>query len=142
MRSLREETKFHQMWRGPSMAAPPTTTKWASRHRLHGDAVAGLEHQKLFRPVAVAADLDLAGDDIDGALLVLGDRAAGSVPALRCASANTVSHDVVTGERRPCIVPATTRSVRPLSRNSGISADGGMGEGRRRLFVLDRQRDP
>src|SRR4029077_17667979 len=30
MRSLREETKFHQMWRGPSMAAPPTTTTWAS----------------------------------------------------------------------------------------------------------------
>ena len=29
MRSLREETKFHQMWRGPSMAAPPTTASRA-----------------------------------------------------------------------------------------------------------------
>jgi hypothetical protein len=30
MRSFREETKFHQMWRGPSMAAPPITTMCAS----------------------------------------------------------------------------------------------------------------
>ena len=30
MRSLREETKFHQMWRGPSIAAPPTSTTRAS----------------------------------------------------------------------------------------------------------------
>ena len=29
-RSLREETKFHQMWRGPSMVAPPTRTTRAS----------------------------------------------------------------------------------------------------------------
>ena len=27
MRSLREDTKFHQMWRGPSMAAPPRRTR-------------------------------------------------------------------------------------------------------------------
>ena len=26
MRSLREETKFHQMWRGPSMGAPSEVT--------------------------------------------------------------------------------------------------------------------
>ncbi len=30
MRSLREDTKFHQMWRGPSIGAPPTMTKCAS----------------------------------------------------------------------------------------------------------------
>ena len=30
MRSLREETKFHQMCRGPSIAAPPTSTTRAS----------------------------------------------------------------------------------------------------------------
>ena len=30
MRSLREETKFHQMWRGPSIGAPPRMTKCAS----------------------------------------------------------------------------------------------------------------
>src|SRR5262252_4713079 len=30
MRSLREETKFHQMWRGPSIVAPPSSTKCAS----------------------------------------------------------------------------------------------------------------
>ena len=28
MRSLRDDTKFHQMWRGPSIGAPPTMTKW------------------------------------------------------------------------------------------------------------------
>ena len=30
MRSLREETKFHQMWRGPSIAAPPSSVSRAS----------------------------------------------------------------------------------------------------------------
>src|SRR4029077_4640773 len=30
MRSLRDETKFHQMWRGPSMLAPPSSTTRAS----------------------------------------------------------------------------------------------------------------
>ena len=30
MRSLRDETKFHQMWRGPSIGAPPTMTKCVS----------------------------------------------------------------------------------------------------------------
>src|SRR6185436_20478024 len=30
MRSLRDETKFHQMWRGPSIGAPPRMTKWVS----------------------------------------------------------------------------------------------------------------
>ncbi len=64
------------------------------------------------------------------------------MPAFRCASANTVSQLVATGERSPCIVPATTRSVRPFSRSSGMSAAARMGEGRRGLFVLHRQRDP
>ena len=27
---LRDDTKFHQMWRGPSMGAPPTITTCAS----------------------------------------------------------------------------------------------------------------
>jgi len=30
MRSLRDDTKFHQMCRGPSIGAPPTMTKWVS----------------------------------------------------------------------------------------------------------------
>ena len=44
------------------------------------------------------------------------------VPAVRWASAKMVSHDVATGERSPCMVPATTRRLSPFSRNSGISA--------------------
>src|SRR5580658_3189109 len=68
MRSWREETKFHQMWRGPSMAAPPTMTKWASL----AARIASLEHQQPLRPMAVAADLDLAAEHIDGALFMGG----------------------------------------------------------------------
>src|SRR5205085_2802174 len=37
MRSLREETKFHQMWRGPSIAAPPRRTTRAVVAAVAGD---------------------------------------------------------------------------------------------------------
>ena len=34
IRSFELETKFHQMWRGPSIGAPPQITKWLSRTAL------------------------------------------------------------------------------------------------------------
>src|SRR5258706_134389 len=34
MRSLREETKFHQIWRGPSSTAPPSSTMRAAATML------------------------------------------------------------------------------------------------------------
>ena len=40
--------------------------------RLDDDVVARLEHQEPFRSVAVAGDLDLAGDDVNGAFFMLG----------------------------------------------------------------------
>ena len=46
MRSLREDTKFHQMWRGPSMAAPPTRIDARVAGRRHRDAVAGPEDEQ------------------------------------------------------------------------------------------------
>src|SRR6185312_5872293 len=64
MRSLRDDTKFHQMWRGPSIGAPPTMTKCAS--------LAALEF--------VAGDVERAADHVNRALLVAGterDRRSG-----------------------------------------------------------------
>src|SRR6202042_2896171 len=40
--------------------------------RLDGDAVAGPKHQEARALIALIGDLDLAVDDIDGALLVIG----------------------------------------------------------------------
>ena len=98
MRSLRDETKFHQMWRGPSIGAPPTITRWAWRRRLHGDAIARAGTPEVSGSEAIARDVDLAVDHVDGAFLVAGiDRK--SAPASRSTSANTVSDVVATGER-------------------------------------------
>ena len=72
MRSLREETKFHQMWRGPSIGGAADHDDMRVADSLDVDAVAGLEHQEPFRPVAVAGDLDLAGNDVERAFLVVG----------------------------------------------------------------------
>ena len=80
IRSLRDETKFHQMWRGPSIAAPPTSAMRASTGALTADRIAGTQDQQLPGLEAVAGDVDLAGDDVDRALLGRRHRSAGPRP--------------------------------------------------------------
>ena len=110
MRSLREETKFHQMCRGPSIGAPPTSTTRASARRRHRDGVAGTEHQQLSGRELVAGDVDLAVDDIDRALLGRRHRAASSrrprasPPRTACPTGSAPA----TARRR---LPATTRTL-------------------------------
>ena len=72
MRSLRDDTKFHQMWRGPSIGAPPKIAKCASVSARMVMRVAGLEHQQAVAAELVAGDVDLAVEHIDRALLVVG----------------------------------------------------------------------
>src|SRR5215210_8847339 len=55
IRSMREETKFHQMWRGPSIGSPPSIMKRASV-RADRDAVARTENEELCRLEHVARD--------------------------------------------------------------------------------------
>ena len=131
MRSWREETKFHQMWRGPSMAAPPTTTKWASLAARIATGSPGLSTNSRSGPSAVAADLDLAAEHVDGALFV------GGVERQRRAGVElgVGEQRVRRGDDRRALavgsVPATTRSVWPSSLERGDVGGGGVGEGRR-----------
>ena len=109
--------------------------------RRHVDAVTGFEHQEPFRAVTVAGNLDLAGDDINGALLMIGgerqDRAGfemsvgeHGVPACRDGRAQPVHRS---GD------DAQHEAVLAQFGNVGCR---GMGESGRGLFVLHRQRDP
>jgi hypothetical protein len=69
IRSLREDTKFHKMKRGPSNAAPPRSIRRAGRVCSHRDTAARIEDQKPRPLECLARDLDLSLDDIDCPLL-------------------------------------------------------------------------
>ena len=64
IRSLLEETKFHQIWRGPSSASPPRNII-RGPDGFDGDAVARPEDQQARTLMTLVRDLDLAVDQID-----------------------------------------------------------------------------
>ena len=101
MRSLRDDTKFHQMWRGPSIGAPPTMTKCASVAAVIVTLVARLEHQQTPGLELVAGDIDGAVDDIERALLVIGIERQASRRRVAGTSAKMVSCNVGTGDCAP-----------------------------------------
>ena len=72
MRSLREETKFHQTWRGPSSGAPPITAIASAASRVI--VIRSVGRNTSSRPARelVTRDVDLARHDIDPALLAFG----------------------------------------------------------------------
>ena len=72
MRSRRDETKFHQIWRGPSIGSPPSISASLARAARIVMRSPGRNTSRLPRLEAVAGDVDLAGDDIERALLVVG----------------------------------------------------------------------
>ncbi len=72
MRSLRDETKFHQMWRGPIHRRAADDHKMrigrgGDRHR-----VAGAKDQQTPGFKSVAGNIEHTVDDIDGTFFVAG----------------------------------------------------------------------
>jgi len=105
--------------------------------RRHVDAVAGLEHQEPLRAVTVAGNLDFAGDDVNGALLMGGverqDRAGLEM--------RLGKHGVpACGDRRAQSMqrPGDHAQMQAVLAQFGNIGCRGMGESRRRLFVLRR----
>ena len=95
MRSLREETKFHQMWRGAvhGRAADEHKARWLMARTALGIG-RGAATSEPPGSMLIAADIDRAFDHIDGPLLMLGIERQRRSPARRRASTRTGSHDV------------------------------------------------
>ena len=117
-----EATKFHQMKRGPSIVAPPSSISRAPcAARLDRDPVAGAEDQHPAGLEGLAADADLALQDIDPAILVVvrqRDGGAGGEARRRRRTSRTASPAAPSRPRRcrgsagpPCPRPPAPAGV-------------------------------
>lgn len=137
-RSLLDETKFHQMMRGPSIASPPSSISFAG---VVAFTVMASPGRKIRALENIARDVDAALDHIDGAFLI-----------------SRIERDRCAGRHRHIDIEPLGKGFDGRCRAKDISGDHARGdaaildhgqargaemlEARRRFLMRLRQRDP